>query len=480
MIQTFSACRYRFCFLKSEAFDNVYIDQHFLKIDRARAESGKESLIPLNMRERVRYINPWDLKMTIAEKVKKYISLTVFGMAFINVVLYLSLDFLLYQIMNGLNDLMDLLSTFQKPELLSINVEGSGYMADTYRSAADQVVPKDNIFDGFLECKPKPNRPDFELYVKIANFMVIVFISIFTEAYGLRLRHIVAGFFYPNRIPVRAVWLYNNILCQRGDFVQFMRRQLKRKAFGDQSEEQISVLDRICAQYPIIRIICKLFGIYTDSEHCLSCGKKEKEDDKNTDNFIRCPNNCKGVYCANCFSDINNICTLCMSPIEYDFEDMSEEHDSSDEDIFYIPKRIDYLYQYRETQKYRKEDDDDYDSKRSSKRDLVSIAYSDDKESKVPTYMKIINEEDLGYDADHDQIVSEDNLSLLERELNIPKNEIIRMKRNAKQFVDENDNTLVNEVKKERLSKRKKEDDQRLVRNSLLMTNSDKKKYNFE
>ena len=32
------------------------------------------------------------------------------------------------------------------------------------------------------------------------------------------------------------------------------------------------------------------------------------------------------IYCMDCFTDINNLCTVCMSPVDYgDLSDMSEE-----------------------------------------------------------------------------------------------------------------------------------------------------------
>jgi hypothetical protein len=33
-----------------------------------------------------------------------------------------------------------------------------------------------------------------------------------------------------------------------------------------------------------------------------------------------------GVYCYECYDDLNNMCTVCMNPIDYgDVSDMSEE-----------------------------------------------------------------------------------------------------------------------------------------------------------
>lgn len=60
---------------------------------------------------------------------------------------------------------------------------------------------------------------------------------------------------------------------------------------------------------------------------CLLCGYKAKKSDFKSGEMILCANgNCKGVYCSKCFTDIDNICTLCSNPIHYgDITDISEE-----------------------------------------------------------------------------------------------------------------------------------------------------------
>ncbi|XP_060066369.1 DC-STAMP domain-containing protein 2-like [Ylistrum balloti] len=65
---------------------------------------------------------------------------------------------------------------------------------------------------------------------------------------------------------------------------------------------------------------------------CLCCGKEGRKTDY--DNFIHCVNaGCDGLYCTLCFSDLNNMCTVCMNPVDYgDLSDFSEERDSSDDE----------------------------------------------------------------------------------------------------------------------------------------------------
>lgn len=67
---------------------------------------------------------------------------------------------------------------------------------------------------------------------------VLTLVMAMLEAYGLRLRRVVAAYYYPARERQRAVWLYNTILLTRGAFFKFTRRQLRRK-FKNDTEIQV-------------------------------------------------------------------------------------------------------------------------------------------------------------------------------------------------------------------------------------------------
>lgn len=58
---------------------------------------------------------------------------------------------------------------------------------------------------------------------------------------------------------------------------------------------------------------------------CLLCGEVFREGDKTKP--IRCQTpGCPGIYCEECFADLQNLCTVCLDPIEYgDLSDISEE-----------------------------------------------------------------------------------------------------------------------------------------------------------
>ena len=85
----------------------------------------------------------------------------------------------------------------------------------------------------------------------------------------------------------------------------------------------MSIRGRIARQFPRLAGLMKACGY--DFKHCILCGKEGKPQDM--DNFTHCGNyGCQGIYCNDCYGELNNICTICMNPVDYgDLSDASEE-----------------------------------------------------------------------------------------------------------------------------------------------------------
>lgn len=78
-------------------------------------------------------------------------------------------------------------------------------------------------------------------------------------------------------------------------------------------------MQRITAIFPFSNIFFPQKG-----QACLLCGTVQRDD---INPHIKCPTpGCVGLFCLQCFADLQNICTICRSPLEYgDLSDMSEE-----------------------------------------------------------------------------------------------------------------------------------------------------------
>ncbi|XP_026666827.1 DC-STAMP domain-containing protein 2-like [Ceratina calcarata] len=296
---------YRYKWLTNERFDNRYITDNLRTIDLVRARQDKETVLPLNSRERNRYA-PLSSIMLIKPEKQKLAS-------------------------NVRNE--NCTFKVERPSVVTIHVSGEGYLSELYTSIVKAFTPggKEAEIDTML-CLPDPIPPDTDKYVQIIVLIFFCWSMAFFEPYGLRLRHIVMSQYYPDRAKQRAAWLYNHILRTRGSFLKFARRQLRRK-FGlikSEKTEKVTLKERLWAMFPFLNTLFPL-----KQNVCLLCGAVERSADNP---HIRCPTpGCIGLFCAQCFADLQNLCTICRAPMEYgDLSDMSEEKDSSD-DQYEIP-----------------------------------------------------------------------------------------------------------------------------------------------
>lgn len=125
-----------------------------------------------------------------------------------------------------------------------------------------------------------------------------------------------------NFVHTNRIWLMGPNLCRsRGSFLKFARRQLRRKFGMIEGEriERVAFRERCLAICPFLN---KLFP--RKQNMCLLCGAVERPDQEP---HIKCATpDCVGLFCVQCFADLQNLCTICRSPIEYgDLTDVSEE-----------------------------------------------------------------------------------------------------------------------------------------------------------
>ncbi|PSN35586.1 DC-STAMP domain-containing protein 2 [Blattella germanica] len=230
-------------------------------------------------------------------------------------------DYCLYWVLDLIRIHGRLQTKVQAPNMAEVTVQGEGVLADLYRSVVKGLKPLGVEMEiDTITCLPEPIPPDYTRYVQIISTIFLCWILAMLEPYGLRLRYVVMCYYYPARTQQRAVWLYNHILRSRGSYIKFARRQLRRR-FGKSKEgsiEKISIMDRLRALCPFLNIILGK----SKKEMCVLCGKVFQVG--NQEQLIRCSTpNCPGLYCLNCYADINDLCTICKKPVEYG--DLSDE-----------------------------------------------------------------------------------------------------------------------------------------------------------
>ncbi|XP_036138924.1 uncharacterized protein LOC105838921 [Monomorium pharaonis] len=328
---------YRHKWLTSERFDNQYLTDDLRTIDLIRTRQDKETVLPLNRRERNQYIPLTSVTLIKVEKVKLAKSIVFLSLTTFKICIHMMADYSLYWMLSTIRYHGRIETKVQRPNFVSVYVSGNGYLADLYRSIVKAFTPhaKDAEID-LTPCLPDPIPPDLDRYTQIATLIAFCWIMAIFEPYGLRLRHIVMCKYHPERAKQRAAWLYNHIIRSRGSFLKFARRQLRRKFGMTEGEriERVTFVERCLAICPFLN---KLFP--RKRNVCLLCGAVERSDQEP---HIKCTTpGCVGLFCIRCFADLQNLCTICRSPIEYgDLSDISEEKDSSDDQLIAIKEPV--------------------------------------------------------------------------------------------------------------------------------------------
>ncbi|XP_073990974.1 uncharacterized protein isoform X2 [Rhodnius prolixus] len=336
----FQTIHYKRKFLTQDWYDNRFITDNIIMLDLKRTYMGRETILPLNFHERKKYISLTSWRLVANERRRLAKTAIFLSVATIKLSIHMLADYSLFWILNMIKYHGQFQTELDAPSNVEVRVSGTGMVANFFQSIINAFQPKGLKYDlDTKPCLPEPKPPDIGVYKQIVTLIVMTWILAILEPYGLRLRHYVMSYYYPQIARQRAVWLYNHILRSRGSFIKFARRQLRRKfnkgvaAYGE-GIEKVGLMDRLRALCPIMRRICP----GSTSNFCILCGTPTSPNNP----VINCPSpGCPGKYCGQCYTTLNQICTLCKSPIEYgDLSDVSEERDSSEEDYDLLAKKL--------------------------------------------------------------------------------------------------------------------------------------------
>ena len=316
-------------------YDNVYITSRVKKIDFQRSKMQLQTILPLMPDEAVRYMDPLSLRLTIFEKRKLFIGLTVILSYTSMAATYMLLDWLLYESVH-------LLEVHQND--FDVQVEGpiclktqtgsdssavDQFYTDVLDSAPDLCsqnsteTKADEVRDTVSQCFPSPIEPDYDLYRRIALLLLFCLVTTLIESYTLRIRHVACDYYLPDRGDQRAGWLYNTILARRGDMAHFLQDQFKAR-LGFKGIERVTFMERLIATIPILRLCTSSHHIF-----CTSCGKRfDAEADLHELRRCESTANCPGMFCDRCVDLMDNTCSVCSKKIELPDSDISEEEDS--------------------------------------------------------------------------------------------------------------------------------------------------------
>jgi hypothetical protein len=86
------------------------------------------------------------------------------------------------------------------------------------------------------------------MIVETGGVYAACFILILTEAYGLRLRHVIVGCYYPQRAKQRAAVLYSTLMAGRRSFLPKFADILARNHEAQCVEQKISFIEYLSAR----------------------------------------------------------------------------------------------------------------------------------------------------------------------------------------------------------------------------------------
>ncbi|XP_063629661.1 uncharacterized protein LOC134801062 [Cydia splendana] len=331
MLLLLRAKYYLLMFRTRSRFDNRYVTKELRELDLRRQRQGRETVLPLNTRERAKYVATSSIRLLPSERMYLARSIVFMVITTLKLMIHMVADYSLYWVLMNVRFLGSE-QTFQPTNRTErILVLGSGPLAASVRVVLEALsVPLILPATSTADCLPDPHPPDLQRYAQIGTLIMLMWLLALFEPYGLRLRHVISGHYEPERAKARAVWLYYHIIRTRSSFLKYARRKLHRQ-FKYMSEEKYTFKNLLnnCIPYQWLRT---LLGVGPAEPHCLLCCTKHRHEDLDR-HLKRCETpSCPGVYCARCFIDIGQLCTICYSPEDYgDLSDVSLEKFASDD-----------------------------------------------------------------------------------------------------------------------------------------------------
>ncbi|XP_072048284.1 DC-STAMP domain-containing protein 2-like [Amphiura filiformis] len=303
--------RYHTAYRTKDKFDNFYLTQKFIELDKAQKESGKKTLLPLKKSEKVRLIDVTSLKLSKTEK-------GLFKLGVVTLMTHICIATILILVDNGF---YWLLLIIRKHGSIQADITGeSGLTLDIPGNSAISYLIREffgefrysNSFDISYDntrCLPDGSPPNNVLSIGIGICYLMATFMVLFQAYALRLRPRIAAYFYPEREMERLYFIYNDTLKKRQTLSKVLKDIIKQKKKEHDAKQKVSIRVYLAERYPICKKIFKILHISKEQTLCFGCDS----DDDGT--FKQCVG-CKGKYCEECLEGTNNTCTICDERFE--------------------------------------------------------------------------------------------------------------------------------------------------------------------
>ncbi|XP_056089009.1 DC-STAMP domain-containing protein 2 isoform X1 [Rhinichthys klamathensis goyatoka] len=320
------AVLYKNRYLHNDKFENIYITDQFIELDRKLSRQGKAAVLPLSHRETLTYIRPCSLYLTARERRAMAGQMLSLFRYMVMTVILIAVDLMVFWVFELVHHQAQGEIVTQAPVVVAVQVNGSGYASDIFRdiAASFDILQKGNITVLSKKCLMNPLEPDYMRYLLIGLLYGFTLFIVIAGGYVKRLQRFVCARYHPEREKKRIQYLHRHILTHRGSLGKALLRAVQRNKVDQQNNGFIQTLAK---HLPGGVIIARLLDI--NKESCMACGKM-LETRGHDDEVHICPTtHCTGRYCSLCFRLMGNLCAICMGPLTFQEE---QELDSSDEE----------------------------------------------------------------------------------------------------------------------------------------------------
>ncbi|XP_077012436.1 E3 ubiquitin-protein ligase DCST1 isoform X2 [Tamandua tetradactyla] len=298
-------------------FDNIYISTYFSQIDERRRKLGKRTLLPFRKAEEKTIIFPWKPTIQASEMKNMTGELLELLPVLLLLVVLCGLDWALYSIFDVIRHHSFLQYSFRSSHKLEVKVEGDSMLARLLRKTigALNTSSETMVETNTMPCLPQPVRLDARAYVKAALPTGLLGCLCLFQAFGYRLRRVIAAFYFPKREKKRILFLYNELLRKRAAFTRSRRAAIIRRVQRQRAPRH-HLEDFLHRRCPLLRRCLR--------RRCVVCRAPEVSE-----SYV-CPTpGCEAVYCRSCWDDMRRRCPACTPREELSSSAFSDSNDDA-------------------------------------------------------------------------------------------------------------------------------------------------------
>ncbi|XP_074174706.1 E3 ubiquitin-protein ligase DCST1 isoform X1 [Rhinolophus sinicus] len=298
-------------------FDNIYISTYFCQIDERRKKLGRRTLLPLRKAEKKTVIFPYEPTIQATEMSNVVRELMETLPILLLFLVLCGLDWALYSIFDTIRHHSFLEYSFRSSHKLEVKVGGDSMLAWLLRktigalnTSSETVVESNN-----MPCLPQPVCLDAMAYLRAALPSALLVGLCLLQAFGYRLRRVIATFYFPKREKKRILFFYNELLRKRAAFTQLRRAAIVRQARQQRAPRHrlVDILHRCC---PLLRPWLR--------RRCVVCQAPETPE-----SYVCLTPDCKAVYCRSCWDDMRQRCPACTPREELSSSAYSDSNDDA-------------------------------------------------------------------------------------------------------------------------------------------------------